>query len=166
MSELETARPAKGNRLSVLGSLKERREQIVEESYIDLPVPRWHDPEVVVRYKPVPHTVVRKAMNNNVPDKRKGNAEVEANCEVLIYGCVGVFARLDGHEYSMRPGDENGTWTTFDEDLAENLGCNPSAIEVVRKLYITDGDILSAASKVGEFSGYREQYADEEALGE
>jgi len=97
---------------------------------------------------------------------------VEGNADILIRGCVGVVAIVDGKEYSLRPGDENGEPTKFDQDLAENLGVEgiggrpPTARQVVRSLFLTDGDILSAASEVIRFSGYREAEADSTILGE
>ena len=62
------------------------------------------------------------------------------------------------HKYSLRLGDENGPWTKFDPDLAANLlgetgAQNAKAVNVVRELYQTDGDIITAAGQVLEFSG-------------
>jgi hypothetical protein len=168
--QLSAVRGKESDRLSVLGHLKERREQIKQSATTDLPVERWTDPEIFVRFKPVDHGIIRAGGNRveSAQPKDKARIEVEVNSDVLIRGCVGVFARINGKEYSLRPGDPRGDWTKFDADLAENLGLNEdsTAREVVKALYIFDGDIMSTAAKVAEFSGYRDKIADEEVSGE
>lgn len=159
---------------SVLGSLKARREEVLNAQILDLPVPRWDNPEIIVRYKPVEHGFIRRAQDQakKAPKAKEYEAEVDGNADILIRGCVAVVAVIDGKEYSLRPGDEEGEPTTFDADLAENLGITgdngkaPTARQVVRGLFITQGDILSAASSVVEFSGYRETEADAAVTGE
>lgn len=160
--------------LSVLSSLKERRQQVLEEQVLRLPIPRWDNPAITVKYKPVEHSFIRQAQNRveKANKDRKADTEVEANADILIRGCVGVIAIVDGKEYSLRPGDENGEPTLFDQDLAENLGMEsiggkpPTARKVLQNLFITDGDILSAATELIRFSGYREAEADSTILGE
>ena len=39
--------------LSPLSSLRSRREQIVNDLFTDIQVPRWDEPEIFVRFKPV-----------------------------------------------------------------------------------------------------------------
>lgn len=154
--------------LSVLGNLRALRDDLLEHSYKDLKVPRWSEPELYVRYRPVKHSIIRAAMDvgDSKVAARRGAKELKANIDVLISGCVGVFALMNGKRYSLRPGDPNGSWTTFDADLAENLGCGQTASEVVRALYIAEGDILSAATALAQFSGYTEAEADEAVEGE
>ncbi|HEU5046069.1 MAG TPA: hypothetical protein VFT75_18260 [Nocardioidaceae bacterium] len=159
--------------LSVLSQLKQKREQVVAKAYKDLRVPRWGEPgtdtpEIYVRYRPVHHRIIRRAFDATETKKadKVAAAELRANIDILLAGCVGVFAMIDGERYSLRPGDPHGSWTGFDQDLAENLGCGDSATDTVKALYISDGDILSAASAVAEFSGYKEAEADEETAGE
>jgi hypothetical protein len=117
------------DRLSVLGQLKERREQILQKEHLDLPVPRWKDPEILVRYKPVPHRYFAAGQNivDKATGKDKAKIEVSANIDILLKGCTAVFARLDGQDYSLRLGDPKGDFTTFDPDLAENLGLGDNA---------------------------------------
>lgn len=159
-----------GNALSILDQLHARREEIRESDHLDLPVPRWTDPEIIIRYKPVEHAVIRAAgaRLEKAPRRDQYELEVSMNADVLIRGCVAVIARLDGREYSLRPGDPEGPFTAFDQDLARNLGLDEAATarEVVRTLFITDGDVLSHAQSLGEFSGYREAQADEGIAGE
>jgi hypothetical protein len=155
---------------SVLGSLATRREKVIEQDYTDLRVPRWTEPEIYVRFKVVPHSIIRKALQQQEKARQDkvAKAELASNIEILVHGCIGVYALLDGDDtkYSLRLGDERGNWTRFDDDLAANLECGESASEVVRALYLSDGDIMSAASAVVEFSGYRDAEADERIAGE
>lgn len=157
-------------RLSFLGNLAERREEIIQGEQLVLPVPRWEDPEVLVKYKPIDHGHIRAAQTRveKAPKAKKFQVEVEGNIDLLIRGCLAVVAKLDGEEYSLRPDDPEGDPTVFDSDLAENLGLpeQATARSVVRALFITEGDILSHAKSLVEFSGYRETEADERIAGE
>jgi hypothetical protein len=165
---------SRGGSPSILSSLKERRQQVLEEQVLRLPVPRWDNPTIVVLYKPVEHSFIRLAQTRveKANGDKKGEVEVDANADILIRGCAGVVALLDGKEYSLRPGDEDGEPTLFDKDLAENLGVEgsggktPTARQVLRTLFITEGDIISASTELIKFSGYRETEADEAVLGE
>lgn len=157
--------------LSILGSLKERRQQVLEEQVLRLPVPRWDNPEIVVKYKPVEHTLIRQTQTRveGIKDKaKKFEAEVDGNADLLIRGCVAVVAVVDGKEYSLRPDDPHGEPTVFDMDLAVNLGLGDRATarEVVRALFISQGDIMSASQALVQFSGYRETEADSTVAGE
>lgn len=154
--------------LSMLGQLKDRREEVLAEQVHHLPVPRWTNPQIVVKYRPVEHGYIRKAqerVQNATPAKRS-EVEVEANADILIRGCLAVVAVVDGAEYSLRLDDPTGEPTRFDAELAANLGCKPSAREVVKALFIAEGDIISAAGSVALFSGYKEAEATEAVLGE
>lgn len=159
---------------SILSSLKERRQQVLEEQVLRLPVPRWDNPTIVVKYRPVEHSFIRRGQSAVEKAGKDKQAEVElnSNADILIRGCAGVVAILEGREYSLRRGDEHGDPTLFDQDLAENLGVEgsggkpPTARQVVRTLFLTDGDILSAASELIRFSGYRETEADAAVVGE
>lgn len=174
MSETEERVGSEGGGISILSSLKERRQQVLEEQILRLPVPRWENPTIVVKYRPVEHSFIRQAQTKveKATKDRRADVEVGANADILIRGCAGVIAVIDGKEYSLRPGDEHGEPTLFDQDLADNLGIDgsggkpPTARQVLQTLFITEGDILSAASEVIRFSGYREAEADSTILGE
>lgn len=159
--------------MSLLQSLKDRRQTIAKSQVLDLQVPRWANPEIWVSYQAVDFNVVDRARRN--ADKAKGDKQSDAilmaNIDSLIAGCVGVYAILEDDDehrhFSLRPGDPEGDLTTFDRDLAQNLGLNSEATarQVVRTLFFTDGDILEHAQRLGRWSGYRGETADEE-LGE
>lgn len=156
--------------LSILASLKERRQQVIEEQVLTLPVPRWTNPEIVVRYRPVEHSYIRAAQDRlaKAPKDRRYEMEVDGNADILIRGCIEVVAVIDGEEYSLRPDDPHGEPTVFDSDLASNLGLDDrtTARQVVRALFVTQGDILSAAQSLIQWSGYKETEADATLQGE
>jgi hypothetical protein len=136
-------------------SLKGRRESIKKTLYTDLQIPRWEDPEVFVRYGPIDNTRTEKAIENRSKQKID-EVNILANADILINSCVGVFACLDGdyeHKLSLNPDDPEGPWTRFDPNLAKNLGLlTDKATDVVRALYITDGDLIMAANQLVEWS--------------
>lgn len=156
--------------LSFLEHLKERREAIAESELLTLAVPRWSDPVIKVVYRPIDHGIIRAAQTRveKAPKAKQFAAEVDGNVDLLIRGCKAVVAVINEQEYSLRPGDHEGEPTTFDKDLALNLGLpdGSTARQVVKALFITEGDILSHGKSLVEFSGYRETEADEIISGE
>jgi hypothetical protein len=154
--------------LSMLDNLKSRAEEIKNNSVTVIEVPRWKDPVIKVAFKPVDHGIIKKGIDTvaRLKGQRKSDAEVNANIDVLVAGCVEVFAEINGQKYSLRRGDHDGEPTQFDADLAENLDCAPNARAVVKALYIFEGDIIITGNAVAEFSGYKEQDAEEQLLGE
>lgn len=168
MSDEETTLQTNG--LSILASLKERRQEVIQEQVLRLPVPRWSNPEIVVLYKPVEHHIIRAAQDRvqKAPKDKKYALELDGNADLLVRGCIGVVAVIDGQDYSLREGDPTGEPTRFDPDLAANLGLddNATARAVVKALFITEGDILSAAQSLITWSGWRETEADTSLQGE
>lgn len=153
---------------SALTNLRQRREKAVKRLWVDLKVPRLDDdggPPVYVRYKPAPEHRV-EAINKQNEKSKDREKNVIANASVLADCCLGVFAVI-GHEpdddgvdqpirVSIDDEDPHGEWPRFDEHLAQILGV-PDAVradQVVRGLYLTDGDILSTATKLAQWSGY------------
>lgn len=156
---------------SVVLNLKARRQAIVDSEFLTLPVPRWTDPEIFVRYHPLDHPTIRRIQGqvDRVPAKDKAAAEVASHMDILIRACEAVYARLGDEKFSLRPDDPRGSLTKFDPDLADNLGLpedDRSARATVRALFLTDGDIISTANQVIKFSGYRAEVADTEVEGE
>lgn len=169
MSEQEQGTISTGG-LSILSSLKERRQQVIAEQQLALAVPRWSDPVIVVKYKPLPHELIRASQTRleNAPKAKRAGLEVDLNADLLIRGCTAVVAVVDGEEYSLRSGDPTGEPTLFDADLAENLGLDDAAKarDVVKALFITEPDIISAAQSLITWSGYKETEADDSLRGE
>ncbi len=155
--------------MSFLDKLAKRREEILAEQILDLGVPRWDDPDIHVLYKPLSHEVIRKTFRRVEKAKpaERDRVEVEANADLLVKACTGIYALIDDERYSLRPGDEKGELTTFDEDLAENLGVEDRrAISVCRALFFTDGDMLQHVIQLQRFSGYAEDDTDRQLEGE
>lgn len=182
---------------SPLGSLRSRREEVVASQWDDRQVPRWNNPTLYVRYKPVDHSIIDasadkvkaaiKASKGTKASKTRGTkatAVVDANIDVLNAGVVGVYAKFaDGNFYTLVDVDswapldvdeetkipaEGVELVGFEADLGQTLqeGEFTTARSVVRALYLEDGDILSTANWLSEFSGYVRADADDDFLGE
>lgn len=152
---------ATGSRLE---SLRDRRAKALQAAYLDLEVPRI-DPPIYVRFAPVPMHRIQSA--NKLTEKSKDQDRIViTNAAILAGACQGVYEIVDGTEVSIDPDDRFGDWPKFDERLAGLLGVDASkAIEVVRALYITDGDIVSTADKLAEWSGYTAEQHEREVEG-
>jgi len=146
-------------------SLKARRAELAEKLWIDLRVPRWTEPAVFVRYAPINTVQVDKAVAKR-QNKKTDDWSLLANADILINACLGVYATLDGNsdeKYSLVPGNEHAPWTKFDQDLGRALGLDQhasQATDVVKELYLTDGDLIAAANQVFEFSGVSNEKVD------
>ena len=78
------------SRVSPLGSLQARRKEIQDKLYLDLKVPRWLSPEIVVRYKPLDPTELTKLLERRADKKTAENA-LWANCDILVNACIAVY---------------------------------------------------------------------------
>lgn len=157
--------------ISALTHLRDRREAIVQEQILERRVPRWSDPEIWVRYEPVDFDIADKVRKMSERSKGRLTSQqiLDANIDALIAGCIGVYATLEGDErqFSLKPGEPEGPLTTFDADLAQNFGLpeGTTARQVVRTLFLTDGDILYHGQELSKFSGFAGEEANEQ-LGE
>lgn len=160
--------------LSPLDSLATRRAEIAEGLHLDLPVPRWNNPVIVIRYQPLEHERIREIGRLINKARNKSLAEVNLNIDGLVEACVEVFATLPDDpdpdnptEYSLLPGNPEGPKTRIDADLAENLGLprESSPRDIVKDLFFTEGDILMHGAKLARWSGYKMDEVNEEALG-
>ena len=91
------------NETTPLISLKERRKQIVNDLYTDIKVPRWDDPEVFVRFKPVSATKFAATMERRRKSKSTDWTFL-ANVDMIVDSCVGVYCLIEGNErkFSLR----------------------------------------------------------------
>jgi hypothetical protein len=166
----DTAAP----RQSLFGDLAARRQQLVEENILTLPVRGWKEPEVFVQYQPIKQATILAVGEkiDKAPKRERSEAILNANADALIEGCVGVFARMEEEpdtQFSFRPGDPRGKLTRFDPALAEALGMDPETTksrEVLRELFIVEGDILMHANALAEHSGYADVKSYEALSGE
>jgi len=161
-SENDDAQGSEG--LNALASLRTRRAEIVNELYTDIKVPRWDEPELYVRFKPVSAVKLNKAIEK----RRKAGGEdwsLLANADMLIDSCMGVYAVVDGdtdNKLSLKTGEPKGDWTKFDMDLANAIGIEAQrASDVVLGVYLTEGDLIDTANKLFKWSGVAGSEADE-----
>lgn len=149
---------------SVLATLRERREAAKQKLTKDLAVPRL-DPPVYVRFKPLA-TRRLNAANKQAAASSDKDAEVIANAGILAEACVGVFQVIDGAEVSIDDSNLDGEWPRFDKRLAALLGVKAGkASEVVRALYLTDGDIISTVNDLGVWSGFAREQLERDSEG-
>lgn len=148
---------------SVLATLRERREQAVAALHKDLRVPRL-EPPVYVRFRPISQPAIEQA-NKRASASKADDAATAANAAVLAGACIGVFeVDEDGAEVSVDP--DNATWPQFDKRLARLLGVKAGkAADVVRALYLTDGDVIATVTKLAEWSGFNEAELERDAAG-
>lgn len=138
---------------SALARLRDRRKAASERLHLDLAVPRY-DPPIYVRFRPVTQpeleSIERRFKGSKDPDKN-----VHRHAALLAETCVGIFERNDqGAEQGLDP-DSPGVWPRFDDALAGLLEADvDTAVDTVRALYLTDGDVIATAGRVTEWSGY------------
>lgn len=138
---------------TVGGSLSSRRQQAVDELWTDLKIPRY-DPPIYVRFKPIEQKRI-DAMTASIERSKAKDKRVAANAALLAEATIGVFEVVDGEQVSIDPEDRDGDWPKFDMRLAELFEVQAvKAAEVVRAVYLTDGDIIATVMQVGEWSGY------------
>jgi hypothetical protein len=140
---------------SPLAGLRARREKAQQELFLDLQVPRL-DPPVFVRFAPAVQSQIDRA-NKRHEKSKDADKNVIVNAVILAEACRGVFEVIDGEPVSVDDADRDGDWPRFDGQLADLLGLDGEsvqAVDVVRGLYLTDGDIIATAAKLAEWSGY------------
>lgn len=141
---------------STLALLRDRVATAKKKLQLDLEVPRL-DPPVFVRFKPPTQKRIEAAneLARKLRNQKGGEAVIIANAGLLADVCLGVFEVIDGREVSIDPEDRDGDWLKFGPRLAELLGLKTNkASDVVRALYLTDGDIISTSDKLAVWSGH------------
>jgi len=136
---------------SLLAGLRERQDQARESLHFDYKVPKlW---PLHVRYRPADATEIKSTVKLSERNRKRDDGEVLAQASLLARCCLGVFdVGEDGD-----PIGEQDDWPTFGPELAEILGMDvarPRAADVVRALYLRDGDITSAFNQLVVDSGY------------
>lgn len=138
---------------TVAGALRARREQAKAQLHTDLRIPRY-DPPIYVRFKPVPQSRI-DAMNKAAEKSKAKDSTVAANAAILADATIGVFEVIDGEKVSIDPADRDGEWPRFDSTLAELFEVQATkAADVVREVYMTDGDIIATVTQIGVWSGF------------
>ncbi|MFW6776070.1 hypothetical protein ACOACO_17435 [Nocardioides sp. CPCC 205120] len=144
---------------AVRGRLRDRRAKAADGLQLDLPVPRL-EPPIYVRYRPVSNREI-KEVNARYAKSKDKDREVLVNASLLARACLGIFEEVEGELVS--PLDGGPDFPKFDEAMAAELGSNSTvATEVVRALFLTDGDIISQATQVAQWSGYADEQIERE----
>lgn len=162
----------KGARGSGLAGLRGKRAKAVEALHIDLPVQRSEEKygqRVIVRYRAFTGAEADSTRKRFKKDRRDG-VDVIANSVILAKCCLGIFTEVER--------DDPDAWMKFDPELAEVLLTDEDGVvdqsaladirssdEVVRLLYITDGDVMKTAEKLSDFSGFSLEELDEDSAG-
>jgi hypothetical protein len=165
----------------------DQHAQILNKLYTHLIVPRWHleddqgTRDVVVRYGPTRSAKVEQSLTKRSNDEHaKADASLLIHADLLIDSCLGIFFMLDGDlstKYPLRL-NEDGTpvaepcditdCTKFDKALGKTLGMTEFeaslATSIVRKLYITDGDLIDASNRVSTWSTEANEKAEEDFI--
>jgi hypothetical protein len=157
-----------------LFSLKARRQEIADKLYVDIRIPRWEDPEIWVRYKPVTAKAFADAINER---SSKGGSDWSflANIDMLVVHCMGVYGREDTGEvdedeepiyrkFSLKEGSPDGPWTKFDLDLSDALGLGidhkGGQAATCRGTFFTEGDIIATVNYLLRWSNIANDEAD------
>lgn len=147
---------------SALRSLRDRRKAAVDKLQLDLAVPRL-EPRVFVRFRPITQAEITRINAQHAKSKAK-DVDVIVNAVSLSTACLGIFDEVDGELVPIDGADEA---PVFDERLAQLLELpeGSKAVEVVRGLYLTDGDVIAAGAELAQWSGYRWQDLERESEG-
>jgi hypothetical protein len=162
---------------SILAGFTDRLRKFREEIHVDLEVPRYREEfgfPVFVRYVPTEQARVEKFVERRLPKPGEDSPEVtlKLNADVLAACCRGIFTVLpNGERMGLDAGDPGHFHTFSDPRLGELLPprsvngvpvTTVNAVELVRRLYITDGDLNGAADALGAFSGKESIRADKD----
>lgn len=158
------------------GGLRARRAAATNRLYLDRRVPRL-DPPVVVRFRPLTSTEVEDAGRKIEKGKPGSRTAAIQNANALAKACIGIWEDdpdgerdEDGNLPKRSPilGDTRD-WSEvrFDQELAADLGVPKlkDAASVVLELYLTEGDVISEAGALTEWSGFARRDGDEDWSG-
>jgi hypothetical protein len=144
-----------------LTGLLARREELVAAATEDLAVPRWDNPKLVLRVKPIEHRLIR-AQTDRVAKTAAGK---QAEAEVDGFAAM-VAAAVE--DVLIGEGKDQARVKLY--DLKEALGFDPDAkvemAKLIRTLCVTDGDVISLGRAVVDHSGYKDAEVDEALAGE
>jgi len=159
----EAAEPAASRTLR--HSLRERRSAAKKVLHLDRRVPRL-DPPVFVRFKPIPSAKIDQ-LNVQMSKSKDPDKTAVMNARAVAHSCIGIFEKVDGENVSIDTDHPDEDWPVFDGRLAELLGVPDTGRpeDLVRALYLTDGDVIKAATELTTWSGYAERDEDEEFAG-
>lgn len=161
--------------VSPLAMLAGKRQALDAKLHLDLPVPRWDDLlgyRLWVRYLPGDPGILTSAVEKREKVNQTAMAAgkpgdktrmAKANAEFLAAACDAVYGL--GFEEEPPEGELPEGYPTFSSpELSEAVGAPPNAVETVRRVYATDGDVMVAASQLLEWSGQATPKAEADFL--
>jgi hypothetical protein len=127
----------------------QRKQALAKGLYLDLKIPRY-DETLVGRFKPVGNRVITAA-HKRMEASKDPDREAIANAAIMSHGVVGFF----DPEHPDKIADVSEVRDMLD------LPADATAIDILRALFYTDGDLIAVAGKLAEWSGFSEQAAEE-----
>ena len=129
------------------------REKAAGELTYKLPVPRM--PELVVEFKPVDQKILAGILER--ARGQKDVSQVEINCRIIAAFCKGVWFEGDGGELvSADLNEPDKPAPRFEQRLADAVGVPwvGDYSDLVKEIYLVDGDIVSTAEAIAHHSGF------------
>ncbi len=168
---------------SILDRLKQKRQKVTEQRYLDLPVPGYEG-DLVARYKTVPFKVFEEAEKRQKKDKSAPKMLLAAidqiinTCEMILVkdpGHADCVTDNDGVITEYRPIDPQAAATSFpvrwDTRLAPLINIpetehqnNPRL--VVTRTFCNDAAVIHHATQIGLWLRDTTKEVDEAFLGE
>lgn len=163
------------------GSLHERVAEKRRKRVTFLPVPDLQ--EVVVAFKAVDDHTRQRIAERAQKNKRSSIGDPGQDASILADSCIGIFERMhDGELLNIDPEDregarvevqEDGDWKIIGQPLTfasprfkELIGTEDfGTAETIKSLYVTDGDLMTVARSIFEFSGYSTEAMESEIQG-
>ena len=132
---------------SAFATLRAERANAAEKVHLELRVPRWETP-VFVRYKAPEKKRIQSILN---AAQKKRDHSVTPEAVLLAENCIGVYEKdPDGN-----PIGNPDEWPRFDEALAAYLGVDAKrAVDVVKALFVTEGDITRHSAELMTWAGF------------
>lgn len=152
---------------SLREGLRRQRQENLENTTVDIPLPEFDNPQLVGRYHFVDTDVMEK-MGKRIMTEFKSRSErtVYAAVDSIIEACDGLFAKLPDSE-ELIPLDTDIPMT-YDSRLAEYLGFeSTTARDVVFQVF--GGNtyaILDHSMKITKWMGNRKADLGDDGLGE
>lgn len=164
-------------------SIRAQRDEIVSKLYIDLKIPRWRIEcnegvlRPYVRYGPVKAVKVEQSLKRrSEATHQQDEASVLIHADLLVGCCIAVYFKLDDDPKTIYPFfiNEDGSlpepvdiyecrWSV--KTLGDALGMTDHesslATNVMRQLYLTDGDLIDASNRVSMWSSEANEEAEE-----
>jgi hypothetical protein len=165
---------------SPIGSLRNRREEIVSSQIMDYKIPRWDNPELHVQFNVVPWDNIDKQQNKlrKLKPADRAKAMMGTSADMLVSACRGIYAVIGGVAYEnvdvdkwelIGDAEAVAKWeprAALTPELAETLGlgADSTARAVMMSLFAADGDLVACGNKLSEFSGWATSEVDDDFL--